>query len=78
MSAPARSDPRRHADTFTTDLVGCARCGADGHRDLTFTKLGFPVDLGSIILTHWAVCPANGEPILMRFMALPMRTTRDA
>jgi len=82
---------------MTIDIVGCARCDGDGHKQLTFKKLTFPVEtvmselelsdldrqiaddprhpcsstlkqleLASIPFTHWATCPTNGEPILMR------------
>lgn len=55
------------------NLVGCARCNNGvGHPGLTFQPLTYPVEIGvgggpgERDLTHWAPCPVNGEPILMR------------
>lgn len=42
----------------------CARCGAD-HSRMTFTKLRTPGQPPHPRWTHWAVCPATGEPIMM-------------
>jgi hypothetical protein len=45
---------------------GCARCGGD-HNELHFERLEMPViDDDGTTWTHWAPCPANGQPILMR------------
>lgn len=55
------------AEAFTMDLVGCARCHGDGHPGLRFEPLTFPVEMGlpgAAVMTHWAPCPTNGEPIL--------------
>lgn len=53
-------------ETFTTDQEGCARCGADRHTDLLYTAFTRPIDLGDLgTATHYAVCPENGEPILL-------------
>ena len=48
-------------------LNGCARCHSDGHADLIFYPLTHPVKSikGTIIATHWAMCPIVEEPILM-------------
>jgi len=49
------------------DLVGCARCDGEGHPGLTFRPLTFPLEQeGAEPLTHWASCPTNGEPILLK------------
>ncbi len=49
-------------DDITIDhLVSCERCGQD-HDGVVFKKLDHPVR----DLTHWATCPTNGQPILMR------------
>lgn len=50
-----------------TNIVGCARCGGDGHEGLTFSPLDHPVELadGTPALTHWCPCPTNGQPILL-------------
>lgn len=59
----------------TVDLNGCARCDADGHTELTFTPLTNPVAVDDTNpehdLTHWAPCPTNGEPILLRIEFRP-------
>jgi len=47
-------------------LEGCARCQGDGHEDMTFVPLTFPLEReGMVVGTHWAPCPTNGEPIIM-------------
>ncbi len=47
------------------DVRGCARCDGDGHPGLQFLPLIRPVEIYEIKLTHWALCPTNGEPILL-------------
>lgn len=48
-----------------TLVRGCARCG--GEHEVEFKELAQPhVDTGGAKWTHWAPCPTNGEPILMR------------
>lgn len=42
-------------------IENCARCGGN-HKDIEFKPLTIP---GSRH-THWAACPINGEPIMMR------------
>lgn len=65
-------------DTYTTSMPGCARCHG-GHESVTFRRLTYPFrvyvtdnDDGSVLadveMTHWAPCPTNGEPILMRWV----------
>lgn len=57
-------------------LNGCARCHGDGHGNLTFTQLTHPVDVGDgAPLTHWALCPATLEPILMRYQVMEREVT---
>ncbi len=51
-----------------TDIKACARCGA-GHPGLEFAGLTRPVVAGPYAWTHWAACPANGEPLLLRVAA---------
>lgn len=57
----------------TIDLVGCARCHGDGHPNLTFQPLTFPIEMdsGEAPMTHWAPCPTNGEPITLRSTPSP-------
>ena len=52
------------AEAFAMDLVGCARCGGDGHPDLLFHPYTHPVECEEIEFTHWAICPTLKEPIL--------------
>lgn len=60
------------ADTdVTVDLQGCARCDGPGHPGITFRKLTRAIDTGEARFSHWAPCPTNGEPILMREMDAP-------
>lgn len=51
------------------DQVGCARCHGEGHENLVFEELTYPVDLPStgLLATHWSMCPTTIEPILMTF-----------
>jgi hypothetical protein len=46
-----------------TEIESCARCG--GNHSVVFKKLGQPLSTGQ---THWAPCPATGEPIMMRIV----------
>ena len=56
----------------TLDLNGCARCHGEGHKAITFEPLVYPVELGGEeSFTHWALCPVNGEPILLRYVDVP-------
>lgn len=58
-------------ELFTTDQVGCARCGADEHRNLLFHPFLHPVITTEITFTHWAMCPTNGEPIMFGTIEVP-------
>lgn len=49
-----------------TDLLGCARCG--GEHMVRFKPLRNPIQMGDVVLTHWATCPTTKEPILMRLL----------
>lgn len=54
------------AKAFVNSITGCARCGGDGHEDIRWEPLTFPVeDTDGTQWTHWAPCPTNGEPILL-------------
>lgn len=64
MNAPVR----------VMDIVGCARCRADGHKQLEFHRFTRPVEVagsGESPYTHWAICPTTGEPILLRTVPKP-------
>ena len=50
---------------FKTNVGNCARCGGN-HDVLLFRKLRRPVVAPDREWTHWASCPENGEPILLR------------
>jgi len=64
------SDPDYSA--FRLTIVGCARCQGDGHDDVWWEPLTHPVTVDTsptvetVVFTHWAPCPTNGQPILMR------------
>lgn len=63
------SGVRRVRGTVTINQVGCARCGGDGHVRLTFQSLTIPHECApGEVMTHWAPCPTNGEPILLGFV----------
>jgi hypothetical protein len=54
-------------EAFTTSIRGCARCDGDGHEDVVWEPFTHPVeDTDGTLWTHWAPCPTNGEPILMK------------
>lgn len=73
VAAQGLLEPGVIGDTIRT-IRGCARCTKD-HECLTFKTLIRPmVDLAVIIddhprviATHWAACPTNGDPIMMRY-----------
>lgn len=47
------------------DQKGCARCGAAEHLHIAYQPFTNPIDVGEgFTATHYAPCPANGEPIL--------------
>lgn len=51
-------------------LVGCARCGGTHHERIEWRRLDRPIlDADGTRHTHWAPCPKNGQPILMRVEA---------
>lgn len=50
---------------ITVDVKCCARCGKD-HEKVVFKKLTQPGPRHS----HWAPCPTNQEPIMMRVVEM--------
>lgn len=48
---------------IVTSICNCARCGQN-HENLIFYKFTRP----SGEYTHYAYCPTNGEPILMKII----------
>lgn len=53
------------SDPVTVAVVGCARCEHD-HDAVAFQELDHPLEIEDVVLTHWALCPRNGQPILLR------------
>lgn len=54
-------------EVWTGSIRGCARCRGDGHEDVVWKPLTHAIeDTDGTLWTHWAPCPTNGEPILMR------------
>jgi len=51
----------------------CPRCGHQ-HPDLVFKAFTEPVHSGEMheqqTFTHWTLCPANGEPILVQYIEI--------
>jgi hypothetical protein len=53
-------------EEFTCSIVGCARCHGEGHEDVVWQPLTHPFEMpDGDVMTHWAPCPTNGQPILM-------------
>lgn len=51
-----------------TNIKNCARCGGD-HSEVIGAKLTIPFsppEAAPVTWTHWAMCPSNGEPILIK------------
>lgn len=48
--------------TMTTNIKRCARCGND-HEDLPMKDMS-----NSDRFSHWAECPTNGQPILIKII----------
>lgn len=60
--------------SITISIENCPRCAGD-HGRLTEQPLTRPMAPyvptgGEPTFTHWALCPANGEPILVAYPAL--------
>lgn len=56
---PAEKTPD---DVAKVDVKSCQRCGSD-HPKLAFRKLANPANEW----THWALCPASQQPVLLQF-----------
>lgn len=53
-------------EVLVSGVGSCARCGAD-HQSLRFERLLHEMrDSDGTVWTHWARCPTNGQPILLR------------
>lgn len=62
-----------------SNVTGCARCGGD-HESLLFKALAqpfAPIEASGVSWTHWAKCPTNGEPVLLRVVADDWMPTID-
>lgn len=49
------------------NIRNCPRCGGE-HHELVANKMQIPFappEAGGLAWTHWAVCPTNGDPILV-------------
>jgi len=47
------------------DVIACVRCGKN-HSRVRFKRMASPFCWGTIeVLTHWALCPEVGDPILL-------------
>jgi hypothetical protein len=57
-------------ERLTFDLTGCARCGGE-HDAVEYRPFERPVPDPEGDFTHWAPCPTNGDPILMRIVEVP-------
>jgi hypothetical protein len=53
--------------TLPAYLRNCARCKGDHKERIEWKQLTYPMNE----YTHWAMCPTNGEPILMRIVEIP-------
>ena len=66
--------PRSLLDTdLGVNMPDCARCGTGGHEGIMFRRFTNPIGA----FTHWALCPTNGEPILMAAQHVPLDDELD-
>lgn len=57
---------KHHHDHVVIALFAdCSRCGGE-HENLDFLRLDPPMDVGGVLFTHWALCPTNENPILLK------------
>lgn len=48
------------------DVRRCPRCHAD-HGEIPYKQLTFPIEIiGGPTITHYALCPTSGQPLLLR------------
>lgn len=59
--------PLERDEELQADIGACARCGRD-HHGLRFRLLDRPMEDGADAYTHWAPCPTNGQPVVLRVM----------
>jgi hypothetical protein len=66
LALPAAADYLK-AGEISFAFARCPRCGRA--HDLVFRPLQRPIQIsGTTLFTHWALCPATGEPILISFL----------
>lgn len=59
MTKPTQAD-----QSFLQDVRSCSRCGGD-HDSLRFAR--FKNLPSFLVVSHWAMCPTTGEPVLLWF-----------
>jgi len=64
MTAMSR-EHRFPKDRVTVDVERCARCGND-HKALGFHRRPKPIQIGNLLFSFWALCPATNEVINLR------------
>lgn len=73
MSIATEQEPpvriKHHNHVVISIFESCVRCG-DTHEDLDFERLDPPMDVGGVEFTHWALCPTNNTPILLKVETL--------
>ncbi len=68
MTATTEEPPVRikhHDHVVISVFEDCVRCG-ETHENLDFLRLEPPMDVGGVLFTHWALCPTNETPILLK------------
>lgn len=60
---------KHHDHVIIALFEGCVRCGEE-HVDIDFQRLMPPMDVGGVMFTHWALCPTNQTPILLKVETL--------
>lgn len=51
--------------SYLIDVSMCTRCKSD-HKQLEVCIFHKPVEIGDRVFTHWAMCPAMKEPMLLQ------------
>lgn len=53
--------------TYFIDINMCTRCKST-HAQLNVHVFHKPVEIGDRVFTHWAMCPAMKEPMLLQII----------
>lgn len=56
---------KHHDHVVIAFFENCVRCSGT-HEDLEFERLEPAMDVGGVLFTHWALCPSNKTPILLK------------